>query len=182
MVGVVATLLRGARLQDFVEAELRAGWVFVAAALLEAAVKRLALAGRLPPVPWGSGLELLALALIAYGLLKNLHLRGLWLVAIGFALNSLAILTHGGQMPVTAEALRRAGIARAIPILKERGDGLHVLVEPGAPLWWLGDVLPLRHQVISVGDVLILLGVALAAYEVGQQGKRRRMGAVTRDG
>ncbi len=145
-------------------------------------MQRLALEGKLPPVPWGSGLELLALALLSYGLFKNLHVRGLWLVALGFGLNTLAILIHGGQMPVTAEALRRAGIARAIPILKERGDGLHVLVEPGAPLWWLGDVIPLRHQVISMGDVLILLGIAAATYELGMQGKRRRMGPVTRNG
>ena len=133
-------------------------------------------------MPWGSGLELLALALIAYGLLRNLHLRGLWAVALGFGLNTLAILTHGGQMPVTAEALRRAGIARAIPVLQKRGDGLHVLVEPGAPLWWLGDVIPLRHQVISVGDLLILLGVAAATYELGERGRRRRMNAVNPDG
>jgi len=98
-------------------------------------------------------------------------------VALGFGLNTLAILTHGGQMPVTAEALRQAGIPRAIPILKERGDGLHVLVEPGAPLWWLGDVIPLVHQVISIGDVLILAGVAWAAYELGTKGRKRRMGS-----
>jgi len=122
-------------------------------------------------------LELSALLLIAYGLYQNRHLKGLWLVALGFGLNTLAILTHGGQMPVTAEALRQAGIPRAIPILKERGDGLHVLVEPGAPLWWLGDVIPLVHQVISIGDVLILAGVAWAAYELGTKGRKRRMGS-----
>ena len=145
-------------------------------------MRRFTLEGKLPPVPWGSFLELLALALIAYGLVKNLHVKGLWLVALGFGLNTLAILIHGGQMPVTAEALRRAGIPRAIPILKERGDGLHVLVEPGAPLWWLGDVIPLTHKVISVGDVLILLGIAAATCELGLQGRRRRMGPVTRNG
>ena len=143
---------------------------------------RLALAGRLDPATWGRGLELLALGLVAYGLAKNLHLRGLWLVAAGFALNTLAILAYGGQMPVTAAALRRAGIPRAIPILAQRGDGLHVLARPDDPLRYIGDVIPLTHQVISVGDVLIGLGVALATYELGRQGRRRRIGAVKRDG
>jgi len=125
---------------------------------------------------------LLALLLIAYGLVQNLHLRGLWWVAIGFAMNTLAILTHGGQMPVTAEALRRAGIERAIAILEKRGDGLHVLTTTEDPLWWLGDILPLRHQVISIGDILIIIGVGIATYELGRLGQRRRIDEVKGDG
>jgi len=156
--------------------------VFVAAALIEGGVRRLALAGRLDPETWGRGLELLALCLLAFGLARNLTLRGLWPVALGFALNTLAILAYGGQMPVTAEALRAAGIGRAIPVLARRGDGLHVLARPGDPLRWIGDTLPLRYQVISVGDLLIAVGIAWATYELGRQGQRRRMGAVNDDG
>ena len=125
---------------------------------------------------------MLALLLIAYGLVQNLHLRGLWWVAIGFAMNTLAILTHGGQMPVTAEALRRAGIERAIAILEKRGDGLHVLTTTKDPLWWLGDILPLRHQVISIGDILIIIGVGIATYELGRLGQKRRIDEVKGDG
>jgi len=180
LIGLAIGFLLGVRPQDYVYAELNAGWAFVLAALIEALVQRGALAGWLDPATWGRGLELLALLLIAYGLFLNLHLRGIWLVALGFFLNTLAILTHGGQMPVTAEALRRAGIAKAISILEKRGDGLHVLTSPGDPLWWLGDVIPLRHQVISLGDLAILLGVALATAELGLQGKRRRIDAVKR--
>ncbi len=152
------------------------------AAVLEALTRNAALAGKLDPHSWGRGFELLALALIAYGLVQNLHLRGLWVVAAGFAMNTFAILTHGGQMPVTAEALRRAGIERAIAILAKRGDGLHVLTSSRDPLRWLGDIIPLHHQVISIGDVLIVLGVGVATYELGRIGQRRRMDAVKRDG
>lgn len=114
--------------------------------------------------------------------MQNLHLRGLWWVAAGYAMNTLAILTHGGQMPVTAEALRRAGIERAIAILAKRGDGLHVLTTTKDPLWWLGDILPLRHQVISIGDILIIIGVGIATYELGRLGQRRRIDEVKGDG
>ncbi len=182
LIGLAVGFLLGVRPRDYAHAELKAGWAFVLAALIEALVRRGALAGWLDPATWGRGLELLALLLIAYGLLLNLHLRGIWLVALGFFMNTLAILTHGGQMPVTADALRRAGIAKAIPVLEKRGDGLHVLAPPGDPLWWLGDIIPLRHQVISLGDLAILFGVALATVELGFEGKRRRMDTVKRDG
>jgi len=85
-------------------------------------------------------------------------------------------------MPVTESALRQAGIERAIPILEKRGDGLHVLASPNDPLRWLGDIIPLKHQVISIGDILIVIGVAVATYELGRLGQRRRMDAVNDHG
>ena len=137
-------------------------------------MSKLALSGQLDPATWGRALELTALALIAYGLYQNRHIKGLWLVALGFFLNTLAILSHGGHMPVSAAALEKAGIGFAAEILKEAGDGLHVIADPQNPLSWLGDVIPLRHQVISVGDILITVGIAIATYQIGLMGKLSR--------
>lgn len=140
------------------------------------------MAGRLDPGTWGRGLELFALALLGYGLYRNLHLRSLWLIVAGFASNTLMILLYGGQMPVTAGAMKAAGLGRFIPLVARRGDGLHVLARPNDPLWWLGDAIPLRYQVISVGDLLITLGLALAVLELGLRAKARRIGAVKEHG
>ena len=128
---------------------------------------------------WGRALELLALFLLAYGLWQNRRYKGAWVLGLGFLANSVAILAYGGQMPVTEAALKAAGLERAIPLLKERGDGLHVLAQPGNPTNLFGDTIPLAltHQILSLGDLLIIAGTAWLVVELGLTA-RRKMGAV----
>jgi len=145
----------------------------VAAAVLESLATRLSVSGRIDPATTGTLFELTALALIAFGLWRNRFLRGLWVVTLGYAMNTLAILANGGKMPVTAEALEAAGLAAAIPILERGGDALHVVVGPGTRLVWLSDIIPLSGSVISVGDILITIGLALAVVEIGLRAKHR---------
>ncbi len=109
-------------------------------------------------------------------------MKSLWLIVAGYAGNTLMILIYGGQMPVTAGAMKAAGLGRFVGLVARRGDGLHVLARPDDPLWWLGDTIPLRYQVISVGDLLITLGLALVVLELGLRAKARRIGAVNEHG
>ena len=148
------------------------------AALIEIGDKRLCMAGVINPTTEGRALEVAALILMAYGLYQNRHLTGVWLISLGFASNTFLSLIYGGQMPVIPEALEKAGLGWAIPLLAKRGDGLHVLIQRGDPLWWLGDVIPLRREVVSLGDLVIAAGLVLLVIELGLEGKRRRMSKV----
>jgi hypothetical protein len=179
LLGLCLAYARGVRLRDLERAELRATWVLILAALVEGATQRLALAGRIDPFTTGRTLELFTLLLLAYGLWQNRQYKGAWVLGLGFLLNSIAILAYGGQMPVTEEALKSAGLERAVSLLKERGDGLHVLAQPGNPVNVLGDTLPLAltHQILSLGDLLIIAGTAWLVVELGLAA-RRKMGAV----
>ena len=143
--------------------------------MIEGAVERLAQAGRIHPLTTGRALEALALLLVAYGLWQNRRYLGVWILGAGFLSNALAILAYGGQMPVTEWALKAAGLERAVPFLKNRGDGLHVLAEPGNPINLLGDTIPFppTHQILSVGDLLILLGIVWLVIELGLAAKRK---------
>jgi Family of unknown function (DUF5317) len=94
------------------------------------------------------------------------------LIAGGWALNVIPILANRG-MPVSAAALARIGNHH--PDLGHGNLGKHVLATSHTILPWLGDVVavpvPLLRNVISVGDIVMVIGAVLAVQFV-QVGSR----------
>lgn len=105
-------------------------------------------------------------ALVLAAVLRNLHLRGLALVAAGAILNASAIVANGGIMPTTLGALTAAGRDPAAGFSNSA-----VLADPALP--WLVDRfalpswLPLAN-VFSAGDVLIAIGIG-ATVAIGMR-------------
>jgi hypothetical protein len=103
--------------------------------------------------------------LIAWFLVSNRDLPGLWLVGLGTALNLTAIVANSGVMPASRAALELAGI------VPEDGRFANSTAVADARLAFLGDVfawpapLPLAN-VFSVGDVLIVVGAAIVVHRV----------------
>jgi hypothetical protein len=122
----------------------------------------------------------LTLALLLVFALRNSHLWGVRIMAVGFLLNLLAISANGGLMPVSPEQVASVNLADRIedvqlgePVPGSKG----VLMAPGeARFWFLSDIIvfPPRSpvaRVLSVGDLLVLSGVVLACAEViGRKG------------
>ncbi len=108
-------------------------------------------------------LHLGSYATVAVALWANRALPGLLLLGAGAALNLLVISLNGGTLPASAGALEAAGWSSG----PERFANSGVLADPVLP--WLGDIaatpafLPFRN-VISPGDVLILLGAAVLVH------------------
>jgi hypothetical protein len=98
-------------------------------------------------------------------LVANRRVPGMPLVAVGGALNLLAICVNGGVMPASPAALAGAGLPPGEPGFQNSA----AVADPR--LAFLGDVFyvpaswPLSN-VFSVGDVLIALGVAWALHRV----------------
>jgi hypothetical protein len=100
---------------------------------------------------------------VAIGFLwMNRRFPGALLVGGGAASNGLTIAVNGGVLPASPAAVDAAGL--------DHGEGFSnsaIVADPVLP--WLGDVfawpapLPLANT-FSVGDVLIVAGVALAAW------------------
>ena len=103
--------------------------------------------------------------LVALGFVgMNLGLRGMWVVGLGGLLNFVAIAANGGVMPASAAALRAAGR----PV--KAGGFENSAAVRGARLSFLGDVFAIPaswplHNVFSVGDVLIAVGVAIVIHQ-----------------
>lgn len=125
--------------------------------------------------PGGPGVLYPVANVVSYGfgflfLWANRGLRGLWVIASGAALNTLAIVANGGVMPATRPALEAAGLEAS-----SRGFvNSTVLADP--KLLFLGDVfaipevLPLSN-VFSAGDVLIVVGAAMSIYAICGRGR-----------
>lgn len=89
----------------------------------------------------------------------NRAVRGVPLLSLGAVLNGVTIAANGGTLPASEWAVRTAGLAD-----KEGFTNSGVLENPR--LLWLGDVFAIPEgwpfaNVFSVGDVLIVAGVAV---------------------
>ncbi|MCU4185855.1 DUF5317 domain-containing protein [Acidiferrimicrobium sp. IK] len=114
----------------------------------------------------GPFLDVAGLVCLAAFLWCNRGLAGAAVGAFGVGANA-AVITLNGGMPVDPAALVSAGAAR--PGLAQGVDYglLHHRQAAGDVLTWLDDRWPLAlgHQVLSAGDVLLVVGVAVAALD-----------------
>jgi hypothetical protein len=161
VVALAVVPLAGGRLSALLDLRLRAAWLLLVA---------LAVQLLLAYVPGeAEGWRVAAhVATFPVGLAfvwVNRDVPGLWIVALGAALNAIAIVANGGVMPASASALRTAGLDPTPEVFSNSG-----LVEDPV-LGFLGDVFaipaswPLAN-VFSVGDVLVAGGVAYAIHAV----------------
>ncbi len=115
-------------------------------------------------VPLG-GAFIAAYVLIFAWLWGNWRVPGLQIAAVGIGLNTVAVLLNAGQMPVWTGALNAAGLTPA-----ELGtDPFHFLMSATSLADFVqrggifGDVVPfpvpLFRDVVSIGDVLLALGI-----------------------
>ena len=149
----------------------------------------LGLALQLVPVPslegsldhWlGVGLLIVSYSVLLAFVAANIRMTGFPIVAVGFALNVLAISANGG-MPVSSHALRVAygsGYEATFQNLQLHGGPKHHLQRPDDVLLPITDVIPIGtpvHKVFSAGDLVSLLGITwvIAGATRGPVGKHR---------
>jgi hypothetical protein len=168
LVALAVSFARGGRLRWLAQTPLRFGWLAIAAFALQWPIIY-------APLPRTEGIlgprTLLLVAsylLVAIVVVVNRRVPGLPLIGIGWGLNLLVMLANGGFMPVTMEAVERAGLAH-LALGTEPGARLaatkNILLPVEATrLWLLSDIfvlsppLPLR-TVFSLGDVFLAVGV-----------------------
>ena len=91
----------------------------------------------------------------------NAQVSGVPLVTAGLILNA-AVVAANGAMPVSIIAAYHARVP--IAAIAAGTDARHEIAGDGTALSWLGDVVPLplpvRPEVVSAGDVLVVAGLA----------------------
>jgi len=98
-------------------------------------------------------------------IVANRHIPWLWLVGTGGLANLVAIGANGGVMPASSVALAAAGF------LLRPGQFQNSTHVAGAHLQFLGDDFSIPRSwplanVFSVGDVVLVVGVALLLHAV----------------
>jgi hypothetical protein len=158
---VAIALLAGGRLRNLAQLELRMGWLTLVALMLQVLVIYTV------EIRWLTALLIMA----SYGLLAmvvaaNHHIPGMALISLGLLANILVIAANGGYMPVTPEAVSRAGLGH---IVTQSPEGAFVvgskdvlLSRAETRLWPLSDVLVLGkpwQTVFSPGDLVLACGL-----------------------
>jgi hypothetical protein len=154
-------VLRGGRLVNLGDIELRAWWLLFIALGLQLGTDFL------PDREWSEWAGL-TMVLVSFGLLMilvmlNRSKPGMWIAGIGVLMNFVVIAANGG-MPVLAGAAEVAsGFTVSEPDLS--GTFKHVLLDESSRLTFFADVIPLRlvgiGEVISLGDIFLALGLGV---------------------
>jgi hypothetical protein len=154
-------VLRGGRLVNLGDIELRAWWLLFVALAMQFGTRLL------PDESWSEWTGV-AMVLVSYGLLMilvvlNRSAPGMWIVGLGVLMNFVVIAANGG-MPVLAGAAEVAsGFTVTNPDLSATYK--HVALDDTSKLTFFADVIPLRFigigEVISLGDVFLALGLGV---------------------
>jgi Family of unknown function (DUF5317) len=160
-VAVLASVpLAGGKLSALADLPLRRPWLAAAAIVIQVVVISL--------LPGGSHTLHAGLHVASYGLLgafawANRRLTGVPVVALGGLLNFIAIAANGGVMPTDPK------VAASLAHTTARGDFANSAVQAHPKLLFLGDIMATPaswpvHNIYSIGDVLIVLGVAVLLH------------------
>jgi hypothetical protein len=176
-------MLRGGRLTNLGDIELRAWWLLIVGFGLQASTRFL------PERGWadtaGIVMVLASFALLMVLVVINRSRPGMWLAGVGVLMNFTVIILNGG-MPVLAEAAEVAsGFVTSSPDVA--GSFKHVPLDESTILSAFADVIPLRMaghgQVISLGDVFLAVGLGrFLEFELRRPRRYFKHGASARAG
>jgi hypothetical protein len=160
LVTLLSVPLVGGRLQALATIRPRRTWVILAALGLQIVAISVVPGW---PRPLLVAAHLFSYLLAGWWVWENRSIAGLPIITLGGFLNGFTIAINGGTLPASPTALARAGIHPVAGKFNNSG----ILVHPH--LAFLGDVFaipagwPLAN-VFSVGDFLILLGLAVGLH------------------
>lgn len=155
---IFVAVLRGGRLGNLAEIELRLWYLLVLGFLMQGATELFPEDASWSR-PVGVGLVLFSYLPILATIAANRNKQGMWLAGIGILMNFTVIASNGG-MPVLQEAAQVAASTDGIIAIT---DYKHVVLDVQTRLPFLADVIPLRFlgeaNVLSLGDVFLAVGL-----------------------
>lgn len=173
VVGLVLGWVRGGRLRHLADRRI-VFWpaIPIALALQLAPIPEL---GTTNPELVPVGALLFSYVILIAVAVVNWRLPAFPLILVGLLLNFVAIGANEG-MPVSREAIERAGLTETFPDLEN--DSKHHLQRPSDELIPITDVIPIPGPlgtVVSIGDVLMYVGAAgFIAFAMTEDKRRSR--------
>ncbi|MDF2520409.1 MAG: hypothetical protein K0R84_1037 [Clostridia bacterium] len=171
IISLIVGKLRKGKVSNLKEAEIHKWYLLVAAFLVESTAVFMTARG------FGFFrdnilyIHLTSYILLFIGMYFNIDRFSFKLIMIGTILNFIVIMLNGGQMPVSQEALLRAGLIEDLNNMQNSQVATHALATKDTILTFLSDVLYLpksypRPKVFSIGDILMYAGVFAYLQEV----------------
>jgi hypothetical protein len=157
VIGLAAGLLAGGRIAAIGDIRFRWGPLMVIGFLAQVALFSDAVADKVGAL--GPLLYVASTLLVVVAVVRNLAIPGMAVVAVGAASNLAAILANGGFMPASPAAM--AALGKAVPVVYSNSAVLYQpALAPLTDIFALPTWLPF-HNIFSVGDVAIAIGVVL---------------------
>ena len=164
----------------------RLWWLALVAFGIQLALLRLSRTELIPDIPLRFGIGITYLLLLVV-IATNLRWVGSKLLGVGVLLNFLVMVANGGLMPLPADTLQQITAPEQVEHLDVgghiAGSKSILLLKDDTALWWLSDVLIVPGylpgpRAISVGDILIALGVLWIAAAATRASLRASPSAV----
>jgi len=157
VVGLGIGLLLGGQASRLGELKIRFAWLCVLGLAVQLLLFSDAVTSRIGDL--GVPIYVVSTVVVAGAVAANYRIPGMAVVALGAFSNLVAIVANGGYMPTTAAALAATGFGE-----KTGYSNSALLPDPKLP--WLTDIFAMpawipAHNVFSIGDVLIGLGVVI---------------------
>ncbi len=153
--GLALGFALGGRPAGLAKLEFRWPWLLMAGLLIQLILFTDFVAARIGDA--GPAIYVASTAAVFGGVLRNVRIPGMALVALGAASNLAAIAANGGYMPAGAAAM--AALGKTDPTLYSNSAVVaHPALEPLTDIFALPAWIPFAN-IFSVGDLLIGLGV-----------------------
>jgi hypothetical protein len=159
-VAVAVSLMRGGKLSNLAEIYARGWWLLFVGLGMQTAANFVSTDERELAV-W---LVLASYAPLLAVVALNQRLPGMWIAGIGILMNFTVIALNNG-MPVLPEAFELAGGSLSNLTL----DAKHVILDAESRAPFLADIIPMPGSVISMGDVLLAVGLGVFVEDQLQQ-------------
>lgn len=168
---LVVGKIRKGKFSNLKEAEIHKWYLIVAAFLLEFITVYLSAKGH----KFFSNnifiIHFLSYTLLFVGIYFNISKLSFKLIMLGTFLNFIVIILNGGQMPVSQDAMLRAGLADDLNALLNGEIITHTVIAKDTILKFLGDIFMLPKpypipKVFSIGDVFMAIGVFIYLQEI----------------
>lgn len=180
---VVTFAIRGS-VEGLARVRIKHSWLFVAGLGIQIAVFNSSPVGETLK-PYSGFFHVASYLLIGGGFMFNLRLHGWPVIGIGALLNLMVITVNKGFMPASLAAVKWAGIVDSY--YRDGGRMVFnnsIIAGPGTVMWWLGDIFAIPryfplHNVFSVGDILIGLGIVSFVWNSCERNNRKIEGTPT---
>lgn len=157
---------------DLFNIKLQKTWLIVIAFALQTTTRIMGINGIDFVVKYSLIIQTVVFALLFLCFWFNKKYIGLWFIGFGATLNALVMMINKGRMPVSLEAMQKAGIQVATDMVLSGSDNKHVVLSEATRLGFLADIIYLPGflgwgiSVLSIGDVIVALGLFMFIFEL----------------
>ncbi|MTI67739.1 MAG: hypothetical protein FH753_14225 [Firmicutes bacterium] len=171
VLSVVVGLIRGGKISRLSGLKFQSLWLFILALAIQAVIILFGVNTDSIVLEYIKELYVASYALLFIGIILNIKIRSLIVIALGAISNILVFAVNKGKIPISMEGLKLAGYNDLIELLKNGEIALYTPLTSDTKYAYLSKLITIQKpypfpQVLSIGDVIIALGLFIFIQSV----------------